>query len=50
MEYKNNWLILKYLSPFIGILFCPATVLFLWVIVSEPVVESDIDLVEVIEQ
>ena len=44
MEHKNNWL--KYLSPFIGILFCPVTILFLWTIWSGPVVNSETDIVE----
>ena len=44
MEQNINWL--KYLSPFVGILFCPVTILFLWTIWSGPVVVSETDLVE----
>ena len=44
MYYNFNWI--KYLSPFIGILFCPITILFLWTIWTGPVVNSDNDFVE----
>ena len=38
----NNWI--KYLSPFVGMLFCPVTILFLWSIWSGPIVNSEIQL------
>ena len=44
MEYKAYWI--KYLSPFIGILFCPVTILFLWTFWSGPVINSENDIVE----
>ena len=44
MEDKISWI--KYLSPFIGILFCPVTILLLWSIWSGPIVESETELVE----
>ena len=47
MENKINWL--KYLSPFIGILFCPVTILFLWSIWSRPVVEKETEFIEEIQ-
>jgi len=47
MEHKIIWL--KFLSPVVGILFCPITILFLWSFWSDPVVESKSELVEEIE-
>ena len=48
MEHKINWT--KYLSPLLGILFCPFTVLALWSIWNGPIVESDkIELTEEIQ-
>ena len=45
MEQKIHWI--KYLSPLMGILFCPVTILFLWSIwPSNPVIESEIELIE----
>ena len=44
MEDKHYWL--KYLSPIVGILFCPVTILFLWSIWSVPVVDSETEAVE----
>ena len=44
MSVKANWI--KYLSPFIGMLFCPVTILFLWTILSGPVINSQTDLGE----
>ena len=44
MVHKIHWL--KYLSPLIGILFCPITILFLWSIWSAPVVESETKFIE----
>ena len=44
MENKIYWL--KYLSPFIGMLFCPVTILFMWTIWSGPIVNSEIDVTE----
>ncbi len=44
MEHKIYWL--KYLSPFIGMLFCPVTILFLWSIWSGPVVNTDTERIE----
>ena len=44
MDHKIYWL--KYLSPFIGMLFCPVTILFIWAIWSGPVVISETDFVE----
>jgi len=44
MKYKNYWI--KYLSPFIGILFCPITILFIWTIWSGPVSNSKTDIIE----
>ena len=43
-DNKITWI--KYLSPFIGILFCPVTILFLWTFWSGPVVESEFELIE----
>tara|TARA_B100000579_G_C22603353_1_gene743748 strand:+ start:343 stop:489 length:147 start_codon:yes stop_codon:yes gene_type:complete len=47
MDHKIAWL--KYLSPLIGILFCPVTILFLWSVSSGPVVESETELIEEIK-
>ncbi len=44
MDHKVNWL--KYFAPFIGILFCPVTILLFWSIWSGPVIESEIELIE----
>ena len=44
MEQKIFWI--KFLSPFIGILFCPVTILFLWTIWSGPVINSDTEIIE----
>ena len=44
MDRKLYWI--KYLSPIIGILFCPVTILFLWSFWSGPIVNSESDLVE----
>tara|TARA_B100000965_G_scaffold401275_1_gene424768 strand:+ start:6358 stop:6504 length:147 start_codon:yes stop_codon:yes gene_type:complete len=44
MVHKTYWI--KYLSPFIGMLFSPVTILFLWTIWSGPIVNSETDLVE----
>ena len=44
MEIKLRWI--KYLSPFIGILFCPITILFVWAIWTGPVDNSETDFVE----
>ena len=44
MENKIYWI--KYLSPFVGILFCPVTILFLWTIWSGPVINPENDIVE----
>ena len=44
MEKKIYWL--KYLAPFIGFLFCPVTILFLWSMWSGPVVNSETEFVE----
>ena len=44
MDHKIYWL--KYLSPFIGMLFCPVTILFIWAIWSGPVVISETEFVE----
>tara|TARA_Y100001968_G_scaffold34359_1_gene26408 strand:- start:478 stop:627 length:150 start_codon:yes stop_codon:yes gene_type:complete len=45
MEQKTHWI--KYLSPLMGILFCPVTILFLWSIwPGSPALESEIELVE----
>ncbi len=44
ISINRNWL--KYLSPLIGILFCPVTILFLWTIWSEPSINSEIDSIE----
>ena len=40
----SNWI--KYLSPFIGILFCPVTILFVWTIWSGPILNSDTEVIE----
>jgi len=44
MNHKIYWI--KYLSPFVGMLFCPVTILFLWTLWSGPIVNSDTDFVE----
>tara|TARA_B100000579_G_C22678412_1_gene779084 strand:+ start:356 stop:502 length:147 start_codon:yes stop_codon:yes gene_type:complete len=44
MEKKIYWI--KYLSPFVGMLFCPVTILFLWALWSGPVVTSNTDRIE----
>ena len=44
MENKIYWI--KYLSPFVGILFCPITILYLWTIWSGPVINPENDIVE----
>ena len=44
MDLKFSWI--KYLSPLLGMLFCPITILFLWSIWSGPEVNSDTDIVE----
>ena len=44
MFKDKNWI--KYFSPFIGMLFCPVTILFLWTIWSGPVVTPNTDLNE----
>jgi len=47
MDHKINCL--KYLSPFIGILFCPITILLLWSIWSGPDVGPEPDLIEEVQ-
>ncbi len=47
MVNKFNWV--KYLSPIVGILFCPITILYLWTIWTEPIIESEIDIIEEIQ-
>ena len=47
MENKIYWI--RYLSPFIGILFCPVTILFLWSVWSVSEVESEIEGIEEIQ-
>tara|TARA_Y100001968_G_C19053554_1_gene570313 strand:- start:323 stop:469 length:147 start_codon:yes stop_codon:yes gene_type:complete len=47
MESKIHWI--KYLSPLMGILFCPVTILFLWSIWPSPVDQSEIELVEEVQ-
>ena len=44
MENKENYL--KLLKPFLGVIFCPVTIILLWSIWSDPVVESSTDLTE----
>tara|TARA_Y100001968_G_C19187206_1_gene633371 strand:- start:130 stop:276 length:147 start_codon:yes stop_codon:yes gene_type:complete len=44
MANKIYWL--KYLSPFVGMLFCPVTILFLWALWSGPVVNYDVEVIE----
>ncbi len=44
MNNKVYWI--KYLSPFIGMLFCPVTILFFWTIWTGPVIMSEPDIVE----
>ncbi len=44
MGKKIYWI--KYLSPFIGLLLSPVTILFLWTIWSGPVIESKTDVIE----
>ena len=44
MDNKLYWI--KYLSPLIGFLFCPVTILFLWTFWSGPVINSKNDIVE----
>ncbi len=48
-NYKRKFNFLKYLSPLIGILFCPVTILLLWSIWTGPVVESDTEFIEEIQ-
>ncbi len=47
MENKIYWL--KYLAPFVRILFCPVTILILWSLWSAPVVDSDTEAIEEIK-
>tara|TARA_Y100001968_G_C19289954_1_gene683696 strand:- start:459 stop:605 length:147 start_codon:yes stop_codon:yes gene_type:complete len=47
MDRKVYWL--KYLSPVIGILFCPVTILFLWSIWSGPAIDSEKEVIEEIQ-
>ncbi len=42
-----HWI--KYLSPIMGVLFCPVTILFLWSIWPSSVVESEIELIEEVQ-
>ena len=44
MNYKNGWL--KYCSPLVGLLSCPITILFLWTIWSDPIVNTQPDFIE----
>tara|TARA_B100001250_G_scaffold231695_1_gene198901 strand:- start:328 stop:474 length:147 start_codon:yes stop_codon:yes gene_type:complete len=44
MNNKIYWL--KYLSPLIGILFCPVTILFLWAFWPGPVINFENEIVE----
>ena len=44
MVHKTNYL--EFHSPFIGVLFCPITILLFWSFWSDPVVESENDFVE----
>ena len=43
---KVNMCWLKYFSPFVGILFCPLTILLLWTTMSEPFFKVEKDIVE----
>ncbi len=43
-KVKYRWI--KYFSPFLGMLFCPVTILFLWTIWSGPVVNYESEIVE----
>ncbi len=47
MEHNSNYL--KFLSPFFGILFCPVTILLMWSLWSDPIVESKSELIEEIQ-
>ncbi len=47
MQFQNYWL--KYLYPFIGLLFCPIIILFIWTIWNGPVINSTPDFIEDIE-
>ena len=44
MEDKISWI--KYLSPIVGILFCPVTILLLWSIWSGPIIDLERELIE----
>ncbi|MBW3042053.1 hypothetical protein DNJ73_05395 [Prochlorococcus marinus XMU1408] len=44
---KIQWI--KYLSPLFGMMFCPLTILFLWTIWSEPVINPEPGFVEKVE-
>tara|TARA_Y100000766_G_C18685906_1_gene497050 strand:+ start:604 stop:750 length:147 start_codon:yes stop_codon:yes gene_type:complete len=44
MEQKIQWI--KYLSPLMGILFCPVTILFFWSILPSPIIDPEIELIE----
>ena len=47
MEHNTNYL--KFLSPIFGILFCPVTILLIWSLWSDPIVESKSELIEEIQ-
>ena len=44
MLNERNYL--KFLSPFLGFLFCPVTIILLWSFWSAPKIESETDLIE----
>tara|TARA_B100000965_G_scaffold129583_1_gene107880 strand:- start:662 stop:808 length:147 start_codon:yes stop_codon:yes gene_type:complete len=46
---KKNIYWFKYLSPFIGILFCPVTILFLWSFWSEPVINPENEIIKAVK-
>ena len=49
INMENNANYLKLLQPFLGVIFCPVTILFFWSIWSGPVVESDTEIIEEIQ-
>ena len=39
----NNLSWIRYLSPFVGIIFSPVTILFLWAFWTGPIIEAEQD-------